>query len=449
MSDRQLSLLEARAFLLDLARRRGVQLEVYGERRASTNVMAFDGQVSEFKLSTRQGVALRVLVGGAWGQSFSENLSVPALERALETATENAGLVAPEQGTGLHHWPPPLGPNLYGEGLSNVTVDQKLRVALELERSAREADPRVTSVPYAEYQDAEGSFTVANTAGTEQEARHLYAMQFVSPLVSEGGQNKMVEDWQFTREFTRLDPTRTARAAVEQSLEQLGARPAPTGTFPAVITGKALAALLSVYASMFSGQAVEEGRSPLAGRLGEPVASSLITLLDDATSPTGLNTRAFDAEGCPSASLTLIGAGRLGAFLHNAATAARAGTTSTGHATRHSLQSAVGVGPSNLIVSPGQSSPEEVRRGLTGLLLTGLSGLHAGANPVTGEFSLEAEGFWLEAGATTYPLEVFTVAGNMLDLLQQVEAVGQHLHETYYAVTAPDIRVTALAVAGS
>lgn len=449
MSDQQLSLSEARTFLLDLARQRGVQLEVYGERRASTTIMAFAGEVGEFKLSTRQGVALRVLIGGAWGQSFSENLSAPALERALDIATENASLVAPEQGTGLHHWPPPPSLDLYGEGLSNVTVEQKVQVALELERSVREADPRVTSVPYADYQDADSSVVLANTAGTEREARQLFAMQFVSPLVSEGGQNKMGEDWQFTREFTQLDPTRTARGAVEKALGQLGARPAPTGTFSAVITGEALAALLSVYAGMFSGQAVEEGRSPLAGRLGEQVARPLVTLLDDATRLTGLQARAFDVEGCPSAPLILIEQGILRAFLHNASTAARAGTTSTGHATRHGLQSAVGVGPSNLVLLPGLSTSVQLRQNLTGLLLTNLSGLHAGANPVTGEFSLEAEGFWLEEGALAYPLEVFTVAGNMLDLLQQVEAVGQDLHESYYAVSAPEIRVTALAVAGS
>ncbi|BDP42808.1 peptidase [Deinococcus aetherius] len=446
--EEQLTVAEARAYLLDRARERGVTLEVYGERRASTNVRAFGGEVGEFKVQTRQGVALRALVGGAWGHSFTENLSRPALDRALDSAVENAELVAPERGAGLHDWPPPPALDLHGEGLSGVTAEQKVRVALDLERVTREADPRVVSVPYAVYQDGDAEGLVANTEGLSRETRQLYALQYVSPLVSEGGQNKMKGDWQFTREFTELDPTRTALSAVERSLALLGARPAPSGTFPAVVSGECLAELLAIFAGMFSGQMVEEGKSPLAGRLGEQVASGLVTLTDDATLLRGLNSRPFDAEGCPSAPLTLIGEGRLAAFLHNAGTAARAGTRSTGHATRQGLQGTVGVAPSNLRLHPGTTSPADLARGVTGVRLTGVEGGHAGANPVTGDFSLQAEGFWVEGGETAYPLEVFTVAGNLLDLLADIEAVGAELWFTLDGVEAPDVRVRALAVGG-
>ncbi|RJF69046.1 TldD/PmbA family protein [Deinococcus cavernae] len=448
VTSRQLSLSEARAFLLQEAAERHVKLEVYSSRHASTQIQAFQAEVSEFKLSTRQGVALRALVQGAWGQSYSENLSEAALTRALDDAVENAELVNAEQGAALQQWPAPPALDLYGEGLSGVTVEQKVNVALELERAAREADARVKSIPYLQYQDADMLVGVANTEGLEREDRQLYAMQFSCPLVSEDGQNKMKEDWQFTREFTQLDPTQTSLRAVEKSLALLGARPTPTGTFPALIDGEALAELLALYSVMFSGKFVEEGKSPLGGRLGEQIVNPLLTLLDDPLRPTGLNSRAFDAEGCPSAPLTLIEAGQLTSFLHNADTAARAGTRSTGHATRHGLQSGVTVGPSNLVMQAGATSPAELQRDFTGVLLTGVSGGHAGANPITGDFSLESEGFWLENGEVAYPLDVFTVAGNILELLSDVEAVGSELHDTYYAVSAPSVRVSKLAVAG-
>ncbi|GBF05532.1 protease [Deinococcus aerius] len=445
----QLSLDQARAYLLGRARERGVTLEVYGERGTSTGVKAFQGEVSEFKLSARQGVALRALVKGAWGYSFTENLSRPALDRALDSAVENAELVAPEPGAGLQNWPPPPALDLYGEGLSGVTVEQKVGVALELDRAAREADPRVTSLPYGGYSDSDAQRLVGNTEGLEREARELHAMQYAYPLVSEDGQNKMKGDWQFTREFTELDPTRTALSAVEKALALLGAKPAPSGTFPAVVSGECLGELLALFSGMFSGKMVEEGKSPLAGRLGETIASPLVTLIDDPTLPRGLNSRAFDAEGCPSAPLTLIENGKLAAFMHNAQTAARAGTTSTGHAARYGIQGTVGVAPSNLILQPGGTEGTAVASGLTGVRVTGVSGGHAGANPVTGDFSLQAEGFWVEDGEVRHPLEVFTVAGNILDLLAGIEAVGNELHETQYAVAAPDVRVGALAVGGA
>ncbi|GAA5535161.1 TldD/PmbA family protein [Deinococcus aluminii] len=445
----QLSIADARAYLLDRARERGVTLEVYGERGTSTSVEAFGGEVSEFKLEARQGVALRVLVKGAWGHSFTENLSRPALDRALDSAIENAERVSPEPGAGLVAWPEPPALDLYGEGLSGVSVEQKVQVALDLDRAAREADPRVVSVPYGGYQDSDSQRLVGNTAGLSREARQLYALHYTAPLVSENGQNKMKPDWQFTREFTELDPTRTALSAVEKALALLGAGRAPSGTFPAVISGECLAELLALFAGMFSGKMVEEGKSPLAGRLGEPVASPLVTLRDDPTPVRGLNSRAFDAEGCPSVPLTLIEGGRLSAFMHNAQTAARAGTVSTGHAARQGLQGTVGVAPSNLILQAGDTDAAALASGLTGVRLTGVSGGHAGANPITGDFSLQAEGFWLEDGVTAYPLEVFTVAGNILDLLSGIEAVGNELHDTPDAVSAPDVRVGALAIGGA
>jgi PmbA protein len=448
-STEQLSIDAARTYLLARATTRDVPLEVYAQRANSTSVKAFGGEVSEFKLQARQGVGVRALVRGAWGYSFTENLSRPALDRALDDAVENAELAAPEAGAALLAWGEPPSVDLYGEGLSGVGVDQKVRVALELEQAAMNADPRVKSLPYGQYVDSDREVLIGNTQGLTRGYKALHAMVAAYPLVSEDGQNKMSGDWQFTREFTELDPTRTALSAVEKSLALLGAKPAPTGTFPAVITGECLAELLALFSPMFSGKMVEEGKSPLAGRLGQGIVSPLITLVDDATLPRGLQSRAFDAEGCPSAPLTLVEGGELAAFMHNAQTAARAGVTSTGHADRMGYQGTVGVGYSNLHLQPGATPEPELLRGLTGLKLTGVSGGHAGADPITGDFSLQAEGFWVEDGVVAHPLEVFTVAANILDLLGRVEAVGDTVEWTNWSVGAPMVRVAALAVGGS
>lgn len=450
MSDtEQLTVEAARTYLLERARERGVALEVFAQRQSSTSIQAFNGEVSEFKLANRQGVGLRALVGGAWGYSFSENLSRPALDRALSSAVENAELAAPERGAALVAWGEPPALDLHGEGLSGVSVEQKVGVALALEAAAREADARVTSVAYGGYQDGDVQGLIANTQGLERQDAQLYAMQYIYPLVAGGGQTKMSGDWQFTREFTELDPTRTALSAVEKAVRLLGARPAPSGTFPTVFSGECLAELLMLFSPMFSGRMVEEGKSPLSGRLGESVASPLVTLVDDATLPRGLSSRAFDAEGCPSAPLTLIDAGRLSAFMHNQDTAARAGTVSTGHASRHGYQGTVGVSPSNLLLLAGKTPAAQLTGGLSGVRVTGISGGHAGANPITGDFSLEAEGFWFEGGEEQHPLEVFTVAGNILELLAGIEAVGDETEWSNYSAAAPAVRVGALGIGGA
>lgn len=444
----QLSIQEAREYLLALARERGVGLEVYASRASETSVSAFGGEVAEFKRSKGQGLGLRALVEGRWGYASTENLAREALDRALASAIENAELSAPQPGAALHAWGEPPALDLHGEGLSGVTVEQKVALALDLERAARKADPRVVSVPYAQYQDGDGETLIGNTEGLTRGYQALHALQFVAPLVAEGGQHKTKPDWQFSREFAELDPTRTALDATRRSLALLGARPAPSGHFGAVIEHECMAELLALFASMFSGRAVQEGHSPLAGRLGEPLGSELVTLRDDPTLPRGLRSRPFDDEGHPSAPLTLLDGGVLSAFMHNAQTAAALGTQSTGHASRPSHASPLGVGYSNLFLEPGTASREALLSGLTGVLLTGVAGGHAGADPVTGDFSLQAEGFWVEAGEVAHPLEVFTVAGNFLELLADVEAVGVDLKWTWYGTGSPSLRVRELAVGG-
>ncbi len=449
---KQLSIPDARALLLRLATDKGVQLEVYAQRSSSTNIEAFAAEVSEFKLAKRSGVGLRVLQGGAWGYSYTENLSEAALERCFNDALENASLVAPEGFAALsaHAEPPHIG-DLYGEGLSGVGVERKIAVALELERAARSADHRVVSVPYAAYTDGEEEIGVANTAGLARAYKSNYVATSAMPLVSEGNQSKSTYNWQFTREFETLDPTATSLEAVSRSLALLGATLPATGTYTAVIEARTMSTLLSSFSPLFSAKMVQEGKSPLAGKLGEPIGSACVTLRDDATRLGGYQSQPFDAEGYPSAPLTLIENGVLHSFLHNSETAAKDDTHSTGHASRYGYQGIVGVSPTNLFLEPGHTSRDALLHGIsTGLLLTEVHGTHAGVNVFTGEFSLQADGFWIKDGAVTHALENFTVAGNFLELLQSIEALGDDLEFTPWTGTgAPSVRVTALAVGGA
>lgn len=445
----QLDFDQARRHLLDRARERGVSLEVYASRGTETTVRAFAGDVAEFKLSSRQGVGLRALVSGAWGYAYTENLAPAALDRAFESAIENAELVQPEGHARLGAWAEPPEMDLYGEGLSGVTVERKVQTALKLEAATREADPRVVSVPYSAYSDGESETAVANTEGLDRAYRELHAYQYVAPLVAEGGQNKMKMEFEFTREFEELDPTRTALEATRAATALLGAKPAPSGVFPTVIDRRCMADFLGVFAGMFSGKMVQEGKSPLAGREGETAFAATVSIVDDATLPRGMSTRPFDAEGYPSAPLTLVEGGVLRGFMHNSETAAKAGIDSTGHAARQGYRGTVSVAPSNLFLKPGAGTRADLLRDLgTGLLLTDVQGVHAGANPITGEFSLQAEGFWVENGEIAYPLDVFTVAGNILDVLGDVQAVADDLEFSPGGAGAASVRLSGLSLGG-
>ncbi len=448
----QLSFDAAKAFILQQATIRGATVEVFASRNSSTSIKAYEGEVSEFKLSKRAGLGLRALQNGAWGYSYTENLSETALLRCLENALENAALVAPEGHAVLanHPEPPHIG-DLFGEGLSGVSVDRKVAVALELDRVARAADARVVSVPYMMYQDGESETSVANTEGLDRQYKANYAMQYAAPLVHENGQNKMAFDFQFSREFESLDPTKTALEAVRKSVEKLGAKIPTTGKYPTVIENNCMATLLNSYSGIFSAKMVQEGKSPLVGKLGTSIGSSLVQLIDDATRPAGLASRPFDAEGYPSQQLNLIENGVLKTFLHNTETASKDGVKSTGHASRYSYRGTIGIDTSNFYLEVGQDSKEKLLEDIgMGLLLTDVHGTHAGVNAITGEFSLQADGFWVEHGKVSHALENFTVAGNFLEMLQDIEAIGNDLKFSPMArAGSPSVRVKVLAVGGA
>jgi PmbA protein len=440
----------ARKFVLERAKTLGANVEVYATSRTSTGIKAFEGEVSEFKLSKQMGLSIRALVNQAWGYSFTENFSEVALERCLTMALENAALVEPVDHAMIGAWrePPHVG-DLYGEGLSGVGVERKVQLALTLEHATRNADPRVKSVPYGGYSDGESQTAVANTAGLDRNSNLNFAYQDAAPLVSENGQNKSDFEFQFSREFEQLDPTHTALEAVRKSLAMLGGKPAPSGSYPVVIDRECVATFLGTFASMFSAKQIQDGKSPLVGKLGLLIGSSVVSLIDDATRTGGMDSRPFDAEGFPSRKLGLLENGVLKSYMHNSETAAKDGVESTGHAARYGYRGTVGVAPSNFYLEPGAGTQQDLMTTIAqGVLLTHIHGYHAGANPINGDFSLQADGFWIENGKVAHPLEVFTVAGNFLELLTNVEAIAGDLKFMMGGIGGSSLRIKSLNIGG-
>ena len=201
---------------------------------------------------------------------------------------------------------------------------------------------------------------------------------------------------------------------------------------------------MGLFVFMLSGKTVMEGKSRFADKLNQRVASELFTLTDDPLLPGGKGNRPFDSEGTPAQRLQLIENGVLKSFFHNSATAKALSHDNTGHAQR-SYKSTLGVGPSNLFVEPGEGvTPQQ------GVIITDLMGVHAGANPISGDFSLQAFGLNVEGGEVTHPLENFAVSGNLSELLMNITGVGSELEWFPYGgiLGAPMVEVEELSFAG-
>ncbi len=261
----------------------------------------------------------------------------------------------------------------------------------------------------------------------------------------EGESVKQGFEYDAKGDFHQLEPGRTALRALAQIGRQLGARPLNTGRRRAIFEPQVVGSLLQLLSYALSGKTLAEGKSALAGKLGERIAAENVTLIDDATRHGGLASRPFDAEGTPSRRLVVIENGIFRSFLHNTDTAARTGQSTTGHASRD-YRSTLGVGPTNLILEPGSGiSPGD------GVLVTDLMGVHAGANPITGDVSVQAMGLET-AGGETFPVDDFAVSFNLFELLLRVEEVGAEVLERPAAggssVIVPSIAVADVSFAG-
>lgn len=441
--------------VLDLAKAKGLtDVEVYARRDVGLQLKAQKGELESFQRSDSVGVGVRVLLGERVGYAYTENLDKASLARVLDEAAGNAEIVEPEPGAALAAEQPLDGavPVLYNPKLDEVPLAEKIALAKKLEETAYATDKRVRTVPYSSYSDSTSFVRIANSKGVDRSYRTNAAFAFSYPIATEGTENKVAFESQATRDFATLDVNRVAGVAARHAVSRLGSKQMHSGHFPVVFSPQAMAELLSVYSTMFSAKSAQEGKSLLAGKEGQAIATPLFRLVDDPLLAEGFSTRPFDDEGVPSRSLVLVEDGVFKSFLHNTQTANQAGVASTGHAARGSYKGTLAVAPSNFFVAKGDKRFEQLVAGPGPVLvIDDLQGLHAGTNTISGDFSLQAQGFLYQDGQLVSPVHNFTVAGNFLTLLQDIEALGDDLRffpQGAY-IGSPSVKVKDLAIAGA
>lgn len=434
---------QARDYLLQKAHAMGIDAEVLATHTRELTIQAHGGKVEEITQATQGGVGVRVVVEGKTGYAYTEERTPEALDWVLQEAHENA-LLQSEVGGFL-----PVGGelgrhDLLGEGLS-APLEHKRQAALEVESGLR-ADPRMRQVQMTRYSENETQAALGSTRGVSGAYRNGYAALMAYAVMGEGGSLKQSFELDISKEFHSLDPGRTAQEFIQKTGRLLGARPLQTGRYKAYFEPKAFGQLLGMMGwFLLSAKNVLEGKSLLAGRVGQKIASELFTLIDDPTLAGGLASRPFDAEGTAALRTVLIEKGILRTFAHNSETARKMGVENTGHAAR-SYKGVLGIAPTNLFVQPGEGVKMD-----NGIVVIDLMGLHAGANPISGEFSLQALGLWVEGGEVAYAVENFTVAGNFLELLSNITALGTELewNPMMGIVGSPMVEVAELSFAGA
>jgi len=418
------------------------------ERHFSAQVRM--GQVETVTYSRDQRLSLRVFAGTATAAASTSDLSRESLERLVDDATALARITAADPLAGLPD-PSTLIARLPDLDLSDprghdLSPEEKIAIARRGEEAALAVDPRITNSEGAEFAERQSTYTYATSHGFLGSYPASTFGLTVSPVASAGGEMQRDSWYSTSRKRSRLDPPEdVGRTAARRALRRLGARQGRTGEVPVIFDPETAAGLVGALAGAAAGPALYRGTSFLQNRLGKRIASTMVTIVDDGTMPAALGSRPFDGEGLPIRRTTLVAGGVLESYLLDTYSARKLGLVSTHHASR--TGSGVGVSSTNLTLKPGRAAPGELIRSVrSGFYVTELIGF--GVNFVTGDYSRGAVGYWIENGELAYPVEEVTIAGNLLEMLDAIEAVGDDL-VLRDVVSAPTLKIARMVVAGA
>jgi PmbA protein len=427
------------------------QLEAYAEEGRRTEVSALRGDVEGITFAEERGVGVRVIRDGRLGYAWAADPEPDEVRAAVAHARENAALAEPDAANGLPDAEAfEAIPELFHAASAAVSTDDKVRRALALEASATSSDPRVTKVDLAQIGDAVSRIAIASTTGVDAAYERTDAWTVVVTLAVDGDETQTGFSFSIARGLDELDDEAIAEEAVTRAVRMLGAVKPATAKVPVVLDPFAASSFLGVLAAALDADNVLKGRSLFAEMVGQTIGTEAFTLVDDGRLLAGPGASPFDAEGVPSGRTELFTRGRLNGFLHSTYTARRAGDgqRSTGNARRGGYKSAPGVGTSNFYAEAGERSAEDLLAGAEGgVLIAEVSGVHSGANPISGEFSVGATGLRIEGGTPGEPLREMTIASTLPEMLAGIQAVGSDLR-FFSSVGTPSMLIGEMTLAG-
>ena len=427
------------------------EYELYYACSESTCIGAFQHEINQFTGTAQGGVCFRCIVGGKMGYASTEDLRPEQAAVVVDRAADNAACLENEdevflgqggqhyQSLELKHYPLPA-------------TDALLRTVLQTQEQLYATDEKVVDGSSTQGISESNRIAIYNSKGLDLSYVNQCAGMICVAVVSDGAEMSN----HFAVQLGQLDTidTQTLTAkAVQGAVAKMGGRSVSTGVYPVVFDPKAMSDLLKTYSGIFSSAAAQKGMSQLAGKEGSVIAAPIVTIVDDPFHPENPMPIHFDAEGSPTACKKVVENGVLNTLLYNLKTAHKAGKTTTGNAAKSGYNAPVAVRPFTMYIAPGAHTEEQLLQiAANGIYITELEGLHAGANAVSGDFSLQSAGYLIENGQLGSRIKGFTVAGNFYELLKKITAVANNtklpmaLGMTTFG--APSVLVDGLSIAG-
>jgi PmbA protein len=431
-------------------KRGATDAEAVGIETTEFHVEVRLGEVEKLQEAASRGVGLRVLYQNRQASCSTSDIGPQAIEELVTNAVEMARLTSVDEAAAL-----PAREELASEivelelrdnAIAELPTERKIEMARAAEDAARSFDSRITNSEGSACTTTAGKTTLVTSAGFAGEYQGTICGLMVAPIAKEGDQMQVAGWGDRQRHLAALDsPAEIGREAARRALRKLGARKVATQEVPIVFEAEAAEELLSDFFEAIDGDSIFRRASFLVGQLGEMIASPALTVIDDGQMRGAVGSRPFDGEGLQTRRTVVVENGVLKSYLLNTYTARKLGLRSTANAAR-GLTGAPAVGFSNFFIAPGVYSPIEITASVkNGFYVTEMIGF--GFNPVTGDYSRGAAGWWIEDGQLAFPVEEVTIAGNFREMLRGIEMIGDDLRFRG-RIAAPTIRIDRMVVSG-
>ncbi len=418
------------------------------DEHTSLSLKANQGALEEHKVSSSRIFGLRVIKEGRVGSAYSEAADEASLLSMVDQALTNASFALPEPHEHILDYQKTLQTEdtLLAPD-DHSSIDDKVEVALLLEQELI-SKPHIKSVPYNGVATNNAIRSLYSSAGLQATIKEKSAYLYAYALAEKGEHNAMEGSGQAERTFDALNPQQVIETSYNNCIGLLEGQPIASGHYDVIFDHENQPSLFAVFGMVLSGKAAKDGINPWRDAVGKPVADPRLTLEDQPLHMDGMNYCLFDAEGSATKATPLIQAGTLNTLLHNSVTASYYHCDNTGHAAR-SAKGSLGVSSHQRVIHAGEANDAELYAGEY-FEITDLTGLHSGANAISGDFSFGASGYLCRDGVRTQAVRGVTVAGNFYKMLNQINAIG---HKQYWnwqkeALMAP-IRFSQLTISGA
>ena len=435
--------------LIEKALANGIDtIEIYTQKSSKESIEIYDQKVDSFTIAQSGGIAVRGLYNGKLGNCFLEEDSDDNFDFIINTIKSNATLIENNDIVKIYEGSNQY-PTIESSKLNETTTEEKINFLKQIETKLSKSDSRIVQVMGTMMETQQVEVNITNSLGMDITKKEEYCVFYASVLASNDGDNKSAYEIKVTHDINSINVDEYVNVLKEKVVSKLNAKQVKSDKYKVIIKNDAMCSLLGALTGLFNGENVYKGISQLQDKMNTQIFDEKITILDNPLKKDGYSSTPFDDEGIASKTKVIVDKGVLKMFLHNQKSAAMMNTESTGNGFKHGYASSVGISPTNFYIEEGDISFEELCKEMNqGLIIDELNGLHAGLNPISTDFSLQASGYVVENGEIVRPVNLITVAGNFLNMMKKIENLSNDNYDSLSGVSSPSILFDNLSISG-